>query len=209
MKVDSEVRSISIFPLNLVLFPGSDLPLHIFEDKYKKMFSDLLESGEDFGVVRKQGHGDLANIGCTARIVQVQESKKGRLNVITRGVERFELLEVVQSNPYIRARIKQLPDARSSRKDKRISEELKTVLDDMIRLSAKVTGQNVEVSEVWPDNPLELSYLVPATFYGSPEAQQLLLEMDSTYERLENELTLMEEARRHLAAQSALKDAVG
>ena len=80
---------ISLFPLDVVLFPGAPLPLHIFEERYKEMIGLCLQQQSSFGVVRAQSEG-LAIIGCTARIEQVLERMDdGRLNILTRGARPF------------------------------------------------------------------------------------------------------------------------
>lgn len=81
-----------LFPLEVVLFPGSSLPLHIFEARYKKMIRECLEKQSEFGVVLVEGQS-LAEVGCTARILEVvRRYDDGRLDIVTEGKRRFELL---------------------------------------------------------------------------------------------------------------------
>ncbi len=63
----SDVKTIPLFPLGLVLVPQMDLPLHIFEERYKRMIRECLEDGTEFGVVLLQGSG-VHTVGCTARV---------------------------------------------------------------------------------------------------------------------------------------------
>src|SRR5262245_59814320 len=93
--------NIPLFPLNVVLFPGMMLPLHIFEDRYKLMVKDCLETEQPFGVVLAKSKyaqapnvanlysSDLYEVGTTARITAVENLKDGRMNLITVGQERF------------------------------------------------------------------------------------------------------------------------
>jgi Lon protease-like protein len=99
-----------IFPLDLVLLPGVPLPLHIFEPRYKEMIAECLEQKKPFGIVRASEEG-VAGIGCTAEIVSVTKKyDDGRMDILTRGVERFEVLEVNQDRSFLQAEISLLED---------------------------------------------------------------------------------------------------
>ena len=94
-----------LFPLDLVLFPGVPLPLHIFEPRYKEMIGECLDQKKPFGIVRASEDG-VANIGCTAEILEVTKRyDDGRLDILTRGVRRFELLEVNQERSFLQAEV--------------------------------------------------------------------------------------------------------
>jgi Lon protease-like protein len=94
-----------IFPLDLVLFPGVPQPLHIFEPRYKEMIGECLANKANFGIVRAAEEG-VAEIGCTAEIVAVtKEYEDGRLDIVTEGRKRFEVLEVNQERSFLRAEV--------------------------------------------------------------------------------------------------------
>ena len=83
---------LNLFPLEVVLFPGATLPLHIFEPRYKAMIADCLERHIEFGVVLIQ-NDVVAEVGCTARITEiVKRYDDGRLDILTEGVRRFEIV---------------------------------------------------------------------------------------------------------------------
>jgi len=104
------VALLALFPLEVVLLPGSDLPLHIFEPRYLEMTGECLANKTRFGIVRMQEQG-IAEIGCTAEIVEVAKKySDGRLDLITQGRERFEVLSVDQERSFLRAEIIMLPD---------------------------------------------------------------------------------------------------
>jgi Lon protease-like protein len=104
-----------IFPLDLVLLPGSPLPLHIFEPRYKEMIAECLEQKKPFGVVRASSDG-VAEIGCTAEIVSVTKKyDDGRMDILTRGVERFEVIELNQDRSFLQARGRRKLDGISCR----------------------------------------------------------------------------------------------
>ena len=83
-----------LFPLDVVLLPGTPLPLHIFEPRYKEMIAECLASNAPFGVVRALEDG-MADVGCTAEIVSVtKEYPDGRMDLVAEGRNRFEVLEL-------------------------------------------------------------------------------------------------------------------
>ncbi len=99
-----------LFPLDVVLFPGTALPLHIFEPRYKEMIGECLAQRRTFGVVRAVEQG-LAEIGCTAEIITVvKEYPDGRLDLVTEGRQRFELLRVNQERSFLQAEILMIDD---------------------------------------------------------------------------------------------------
>ena len=84
--------------------------------------------------------------------------------------------------------------------------EVDQLLRDVVRLSAKLTSQDIEFPEDIPDLPLELSYWVASTLYGVSLEQQSLLEMQNTLKRLTREAEILKSTRNNLAARTALKD---
>jgi Lon protease-like protein len=99
-----------IFPLDLVLLPGVPLPLHIFEPRYREMIAECLEQKKPFGVVRASSEG-VADIGCTAEIMSVTKKyDDGRMDILARGVERFEVIEVNQDRSFLQAEISVVQD---------------------------------------------------------------------------------------------------
>jgi len=101
---------IPLFPLDVVLFPGAALPLHIFEDRYKQMIAGCLERKEPFGVVRAREEG-LAVIGCTACIVTVlQRYSDGQLDILCEGGDRFEIEMLDNSRAYLQAEVDTFQD---------------------------------------------------------------------------------------------------
>ncbi len=101
---------IPLFPLDVVLFPGAVLPLHIFEERYKEMVNGCLERREPFGVVRARTEG-LAVIGCTASISNVlQRHGDGRLDILCEGASRFEIEILDNSRAFLQAEVDAFQD---------------------------------------------------------------------------------------------------
>ncbi len=94
-----------LFPLDVVLLPGTPLPLHIFEPRYKEMIGECLANNAPFGVIRALEEG-IAEVGCTAEIITVtKEYPDGRMDLISEGRKRFEVLELNQDRSFLRAEI--------------------------------------------------------------------------------------------------------
>jgi Lon protease-like protein len=99
-----------LFPLQVVLFPGAALPLHIFEERYKEMIGEAIKDGTQFGILLATGKG-LASVGCTAMVERVlREYPDGRLDIMTRGQRRFELLLVNEERAFLRGSVEFLED---------------------------------------------------------------------------------------------------
>lgn len=101
---------IPLFPLDLVLFPGAALPLHIFEERYKEMVACCIDRDDLFGVVRAKSDG-LAVIGCTAKILTVlNRYLDGRIDILCEGGERFEIEVLDNSRAYLQAEVDTFSD---------------------------------------------------------------------------------------------------
>ena len=99
-----------LFPLQVVLLPGSQLPLHIFEDRYKEMIGEVLRDKLEFGVVLANEKG-IVNTGCTATVDRVlREYPDGRLDILTRGRRRFEILLLNEERSFLRGSVEFFDD---------------------------------------------------------------------------------------------------
>ncbi|MEH2444397.1 MAG: LON peptidase substrate-binding domain-containing protein [Nostoc sp.] len=202
------VRELPLFPLpEVVLFPTRPLPLHIFEFRYRIMMNTILESDRRFGVLMVDPvKGTIANTGCCAEIVHHQRLPDDRIKMLTLGQQRFRVLEYVREKPYRVGLVEWIEDQPPTKDLRPLSTEVEQLLRDVVRLSAKLTEQNIELPEDLPDLPTELSYWVAGNLYGVAAEQQLLLEMQDTATRLEREAEILTSTRNHLAARAVLKD---
>src|SRR5579863_5272170 len=99
-----------LFPLDAVLLPGASLPLHVFEPRYKEMIGECLERKQAFGVLRVKD-GEVAEIGCTAEILNVvKRYDDGRMDIITQGRQRFEVMHVNPERSFLQAEVFYLRD---------------------------------------------------------------------------------------------------
>ncbi|MCV3216786.1 LON peptidase substrate-binding domain-containing protein [Plectonema radiosum NIES-515] len=202
------VRELPLFPLpEVVLFPTRPLPLHIFEFRYRIMMNTILESDRRFGVLMfDQAKGAIANVGCCAEIIHYQRLPDDRIKMLTLGQQRFRVLEYVREKPYRVGLVEWIEDQPPSKDLRHLATDVEQLLRDVIRLSSKLTEQNIELPEDLPSLPMELSYWVASNLYGVAPEQQLLLEMQDTAARLEREAEILTSTRNHLAARTVLKD---
>ncbi|HEV2341797.1 MAG TPA: LON peptidase substrate-binding domain-containing protein [Candidatus Acidoferrales bacterium] len=97
------LKRIPVFPLDVVLFPGIPLPLHIFEPRYKQMIRRCLLEKLEFGMILAEKE-KVATTGCTAAIVQVvKQYPDGQMDIIVRGVSPFTVKELYDDKPYYEA----------------------------------------------------------------------------------------------------------
>jgi ATP-dependent Lon protease len=98
-------RLLPLFPLQLVVFPRTQLPLHIFEDRYKEMVGEAIEAQSEFGIVLAKEDG-IVNAGCTVIVEKlVTTYPDGRLDILARGSRRFEIILLNQEKSYLRGEV--------------------------------------------------------------------------------------------------------
>jgi Lon protease-like protein len=101
---------IPLFPLHVVVFPGTPLPLHIFEERYKEMVGIAIRDNSEFGIVLAREDG-IVNAGCTVVVEKLTEMfPDGRMNVVTRGKRRFEVLSLNEEKSYLQAEVEFFDD---------------------------------------------------------------------------------------------------
>ena len=171
---------LALFPLDVVLFPGAPLPLHIFEPRYKEMISECLEQKRPFGMVRAQ-KDSLAEVGCTAVILNVfKKYDDGRLDIATQGKQRFEIVQLNQERAFLQGEVILFEDDPS--------QVATDDLDAVIKLHEQlltILGQEVQIARDQRPISFQLAHDLPVDL----DFKQTLLEMKSEAERVE---TLLE-----------------
>ncbi|MEL6555265.1 MAG: LON peptidase substrate-binding domain-containing protein [Cyanobacteria bacterium J06621_11] len=202
------VRELPLFPLpELVLFPGRRLPLHIFEFRYRILMNTILQGDRRFGVLMVDPTtGEIAKVGCCAEVIHYQRMPDDRMKIMTLGQQRFRVLDYVRETPYRVGLVEWIEDEPVEEDLMPLASEVDQLLRDVVKLSAKLTSQDIDFPDDIPDLPLELSYWVASTLYGVSLEQQALLEMQNTTNRLEREAEILTSTRNNLAARTALKD---
>ena len=196
------MEELRLFPLNTILFPGMPLPLRIFEERYKLMIGECLDSEEPFGVVLIKegpevgGPAAVYNVGVTARIDEVEHYEEGRMSISTMGERRFRLLEVIQDTPYMKGSVEYMGEDPGPDEEDHYP-QASDMFGDYIRLLGSLGGGWLVEVEV-PEEPLSLSYTI-AHYLDLPRiAKQRLLEIPTAGERLKYEIPLLEGATERL-----------
>ncbi|HWY22207.1 MAG TPA: LON peptidase substrate-binding domain-containing protein [Candidatus Acidoferrum sp.] len=190
-----------LFPLDVVLFPGTPLPLHIFEPRYKEMIGECLSQHRLFGIVRVLEQG-LAEVGCTAEIVTVvKEYPDGRLDLVTEGRQRFEVVRVNQERSFLQAEVLMIddepgtpPQADTSRAVQLHSELL------------AVAGAKQDLSAA---DPAALSFYLAGSLPLDLDFKQKLLSLRSEPERLSLLISYLETIIPNLRRATTAREKAG
>jgi Lon protease-like protein len=183
-----------MFPLNMVLFPGAALNLHIFEPRYRQMVAECLESKEAFGVVLIR-EGDEAGdpdvqphaVGTTAEIADVTPLPSGRYYLSSTGGRRFRIVEIVSREPFLLCEVEYLEDAPSDPAAiRRLSAQIATEFREYLSLIVEFSGTPTDVTI--PEDPERASFAIGEALQVADTLKQQLLEFGSAEERLDAEL---------------------
>jgi Lon protease-like protein len=205
--MSGDIYELPLFPLNVVLFPGMILPLHIFEPRYRQMTAFCLEQSHPFGVVRLQpgsqpGQEHYYTVGTTASIIAAERLRDGRYNIMTVGQARFKVLEERHELPYLVGIVmpyEDVPDPGTLAGLYRHASDLfRRYLKTLFALAGKP-----HLTPNIPTNPEDLSYFIAYCLDMEDDCRQKLLELTSTATRLCQEINVLrheEQFLRHLLA---------
>src|SRR5215831_14426606 len=200
----SNIR-LPLFPLNVVLLPGADLPLHIFEPRYRQMVRDCLDQKSEFGMLLALESG-IAGTGCTAEILEVAKKyPDGRMDILTVGRAPFRVVELFNENPLLEGAVDYLDDRQSlpspQTRDSLIElyDTCHTLLfDDYPRDAASEDAQD------------HLSYVIASKLPMDLLWKQRILELRTEVERQERLLAYLRDWAPHLEkVESAQRRAAG
>ncbi len=200
---DADDRVIGLFPLGIVLLPGEVVPLHIFEERYKKLVGERLEGGE-FGIVLAD-EDSVRECGTTARVAQlIEELDDGQMDILVEGMRRFRIVEVVTPDDseadYLSAEVDYYRDSEP---------EGSAVLNDAaLEMFRKMLAlMDVEIpDELAGEGPLSFR-IAAAVDFGAPLKQELL-ESLSEEQRLEILLAVMASLLPRLELRKEREDAI-
>jgi Lon protease-like protein len=165
-----------LFPLGLVLLPTELVPLHIFEERYRLMIGECLDSGDEFGIVWLSDNG-LKDVGCSARVTRLlKRMEDGRMDVLVQGVSPFRLLKRIEDMPYPAGDVELLEDAEAEA-DPVTSTDARDLYADLVE---RVTDERPDEADLGEMG----AYDMAATVEFALDAKQILLELRSEADRM-------------------------
>ena len=185
-----------LFPLDVVLFPGEDLPLHIFEPRYRLMINECNEHKTPFGIVLVRPNSEHLKeepyaVGTKAKIELLDRLEDGRMNLIARGLQRFRILELHRHKPYLSGLVEVFEDTiEQDHTQITYADQARELFNAYLQVLIEVIGKEA-IEFTLPTAPEDLSHFI-AYFLDVPnERKQLLLELTSTTQRLEEEIDIL------------------
>ena len=194
---------IPLFPLNVVLFPGANLPLHIFEPRYRKMVKTCLQQKSEFGMLLSMPNG-VARVGCTAEVVEVvKRYPDGRMDILTVGRAPFRVVDLFSDNPLLEGQVDYLEDREASANPsvQRALVELYEACHTLIYDDYPKNLQGTPTDE--------LSFLVAGTLPMDLLWKQQILELRSESDRQERLVAYLREWVPHLQKSEAMRQRAG
>ena len=190
-----------LFPLDVVLLPGTPLPLHIFEPRYKEMIGECRAKNAPFGVVRALEDG-VAEVGCTAEIISVtKEYSDGRLDLVAEGRERFEVLELKRGRAFLQAEMLLVPDEPGA-----ASEEDKA---RAIQAHLEILSLAGAVQDLSAADQTSLSFYLAGSLPLDLDFKQKLLAMRSESERIKAVAAYLENILPNLQKAAKTREKAG
>lgn len=205
---------IPLFPLpSVVLFPGMLLPLHIFEPRYRQMIKDAMATDGQFGLLLcREYDADTLNgvpfdVGTVADIREVDILADGRMNILTEGTRRFQVVSYdFSSQPYIQGQVMWLDDPPDELVSPDLMAETAYLFEEALRMTQKLMKLDPDIPPL-PDDPAALSFTIAERLKGGLGLKQEILELLSATERLTFEREFLGKVTRTLAAKSQIEDA--
>ena len=199
-----------LFPLNVVLFPGGYLPLHIFEERYRLMMRNCLDGDRRFGVVLISSGSEVGapavpeSVGTIAVIDEVRTLDDGRMLMAARGERRFRIVEIVEQLPYVIAEVTPLEDDDSPVVDEGLTAQVRHAAKEHLRTLMALQGERGQLPSL-PADPAQLRYSVGSQLQGEVIGKQGILEADDISNALRLALRLLNEESALLKEQLRVK----
>lgn len=194
-----------MFPLGLVLFPGTYLPLHVFEPRYQELVRVCLEGTPEFGVALIErgsdvGGGDTRfHVGCVARIVAAAQLDDGRWAIATVGTRRIRVTRWLPDAPYPRAEVEAWDDVEVGPGAEELRHGAEAGLRRVLALSAELGDEVADATTPIDDDPLQASYQMAALAPLGDLDRLALLAAETPDIRLELLLALLQDEAAVLA----------
>jgi Lon protease-like protein len=173
---DRLVSGFPLFPLPVVALPTESVPLHIFEDRYRRMIEECLQREREFGIVWL-AEDELKHVGCACEIEEVLERMEdGRLNILARGTRPFRLIER-QDDLHYPAGLVEFLDDEEEQTDVEAARDARELYAELVE---QATDQELEDDEL----KVMYAYRMAATVEFGPDAKHELLELRSENARM-------------------------
>jgi Lon protease-like protein len=190
-----------VFPISVVLFPGTPLPLHIFEPRYRQMLADCLAGDRRFGITPagvEREAPDPGMVGCTAEVRVNQELPDGRSNIVVLGGERFVVTGILdESLPYHVASAEPFDDDPATAPADEPTASLRAAFLRYAALVRELSDVGPEEPDL-PEDPRALTFHVAAGIEVDAAVKQRLLTERSTSRRVEALLVVLPSITRAL-----------
>ncbi len=194
---------IPLFPLNVVLFPGEELPLHIFEPRYRRMVRDCLDARSPFGMLLATEDG-ITRVGCTAEILEVMKRfPDGRMDILTVGRHPFRIVELYTGDPLLEGQVDYLED-RDSLIEPKKQQKLIELYETCHTLLFNSLPRNFE-KVPWE----ELAFAIASSLPIDLLCKQHMLELRTESERQEKLLKYLCDWAPHLHKERAMRQSAG
>jgi Lon protease-like protein len=183
-------RTLPMFPLGSVLFPHAELPLHVFEPRYRALTEACLAGDGEFGVVliergSEVGGGDARfSVGTVARIVAAGRLPDGRYLLATVGTRRLRVREWLADDPFPRATVELLDESRPPNDAHDARDEIERLLKRVLAMAAELGEAPQAVGVDLHDDPVQAAFEAAAAAPIGPLDAQALLELDDPGARL-------------------------
>lgn len=208
-----DTNYLRLFPLGgVVLFPGMELPLHIFEERYQLLTKECLDENAPFGVLLLQSGREVNDmqarpfdVGTTAHIKRSEPLGGGRVSLLAVGGKRFRVHAFSYDQPYLTGEVMYFEDEQEEQVPSKLTKDLQTSIINYLYATAQLSGNQHE-ELLMPDDPVELSYFVAQAFQGNQKIQQLLLEAPTTSDRINLELLQIKEAQAKMVKLSGARN---
>lgn len=197
------MRHLPVFPLGTPMVPSAGIPLHVFEERYRRLMKDCLAGDRRFGIVMIErgsevGGGDVrTGVGTLVEIAEAEELPDGRWVLVAVGLQRFRVVEWLPDDPYPRAVVDLLDDP-SPEAGGGIRDELEQRVRRMAALLAELGEPAPPVDVALSADPIAAGFQAVAISPVGPLDTQRILEIDDPERRLEEILALLEEAEQLL-----------
>jgi Lon protease-like protein len=192
---------IGLFPLNLVLVPGEQAPLHIFEPRYRELIGECLDSGDEFGLLLEDDDG-MRDVGVRCAVVEVvARFPDGRLNIVVEAHDRFQLVGLTDGRSFRTGEVEEVPDERDSPSE----DELEECLAGYARV---VAAAEAELDDLDLDAD-SIAYQIASRVDFGPVIKQGLLELRSERDRVLRLAPMLDQAAQALEREREIGERAG